>query len=45
MLLVVILIRAYLSFYQVPAEWLEKIVDTLGLLLGMAVAYFFKNDK
>jgi len=46
LLLITMGTRAYLSFYQVPdCEWMERVIDTLGLLLGMAVAYYFKNGK
>ena len=46
LLLILIGIRAYLSWYEVPdCEWIERAIDSIGLLLGMAVAYYFKNGK
>jgi hypothetical protein len=38
--------RMALAVLGVPnCEWIEKPTDTIGLLFGMAVAYYFKGDS
>ncbi|MDD2655702.1 MAG: hypothetical protein PHQ80_03480 [Candidatus ainarchaeum sp.] len=46
LLVIFVAVRLALAILQVPnSEWIEDIIDKIGLLLGMAVAYFFKGDS